>query len=111
MATSRSLREPTFLILSSLAGGSRHGYGILLDVAAMSDGRVKLRAGTLYGSLDRLVEEELVAVDREKVEQGRLRRYYRITAKGRRVLAAEAERLAANAELARVRLGLRGRLA
>jgi DNA-binding PadR family transcriptional regulator len=103
------LREPTFLILTSLAGGVRHGYGVIQDVAEISEGRVTLRAGTLYGSLDRLVEEGLVAPDREEVEQGRLRRYYRITAEGRRVLAAEADRLATDARLAMTRLGLRGR--
>lgn len=110
MGSLQPLREPTFLILTSLAGGPRHGYGILGDVAELSRGRVNLRVGTLYGSLDRLVEEGLVAPDREEVEQGRLRRYYRITGEGRRVLTAEAERLAANAQLASARLGLRRRL-
>ena len=108
---SMTLREPTFLILTSLASDPRHGYGIIQDIAALSDGRVKLRAGTLYGSLDRLVEEGLVAPDREEVENGRLRRYYRITGEGRRVLAAEAERMAANARAATVRLNMRGRMA
>lgn len=100
------LREPTFLILTSLAAGPRHGYGILRDVAELSDGRVTLRAGTLYGSLDRLVEQGLAAPDREEVEQGRLRRYYRITGEGRAVLTAEVARLDANARAASHRLGL-----
>lgn len=51
----------------------------------------------MYGSLDRLVEERLVVADREEIEQGRLRRYYRITGDGRSVLADEAARMAANA--------------
>lgn len=100
------LREPTFLILASLATCPRHGYGILHDVEEMSKGRVRLRAGTLYGSLDRLVDEGLVAPDREEVEGGRLRRYYRITGEGHRVLVTETERLTANARIARVRLRL-----
>jgi DNA-binding PadR family transcriptional regulator len=101
------LREPTFLILTSLASEPRHGYGILRDVTELSDGRVTLRAGTLYGSLDRLVEEGLVGPDHEEIEQGRLRRYYRITGLGREVLAAEAARLEANARVANTRLRLR----
>jgi len=106
-----TLREPTFLILTSLASDPRHGYGIIQDIAELSDGRVKLRAGTLYGSLDRLVEEGLVAPDREEVENGRLRRYYRITGEGRRVLAEEAQRMVANARAATARLNMRGRMA
>jgi|SRR5262245_166349 len=106
-----TLREPTFLILTSLASGPRHGYGIIQDIAELSDGRVRLKAGTLYGSLDRLVEEGLVAPDREEVENGRLRRYYRITGEGRSALAAEAERMVANARAATARLNMRGRLA
>ena len=74
------------------------------DVEELSGGRVTLRAGTLYGSLDRLVNEGLVALDHEEVEQGRLRRYYRITGLGREVLVAEANRLHANAQLANARL-------
>lgn len=105
-----TLREPTFLILTSLASGPRHGYGIIQDIAELSDGRVRLKAGTLYGSVDRLVEEGLVAPDREEVESGRLRRYYRITGEGRSVLAVEAERMVANARAATARLNMRGRL-
>ena len=106
----QTMQEPTFLILTSLAGGPQHGYGIMRDVGGLSDGRVTLRAGTLYGSLDRLVDEGLVAPGREEIEQGRLRRYYRITAEGRRVLAAEAQRLEANARVALGRLQTRSRL-
>jgi len=108
MAKRESLREPTLLILTSLAAGPRHGYGVIQEVAELSGGRVVLRAGTLYGALDRLVEDGFVAPDREEVKDGRLRRYYRITAEGRRLLAAEADRLASDARLAFARLGLRG---
>lgn len=106
-----SLREPTFLILTSLAAGPRHGYGIIQDIAELSDGRVKLRAGTLYGSLDRLVDEGLVAPERDEIENGRLRRYYRITGTGRSTLADEAERLFANARAATARLKTSGQMA
>lgn len=106
-----TLREPTFLILTSLANGPRHGYGIIQDIAELSEGRVKLRAGTLYGSLDRLVDEGLVVPDREEIEQGRLRRYYRITGNGRSVLADEAARMVANARVANMRLKMRGGMA
>lgn len=106
-----ALREPTFLILTSLASGPRHGYGIIQDVKQISAGRVKLKAGTLYGSLDRLVEEGLVEPDRDEVESGRLRRYYRITAEGSRVLAVEADQMLANARAATARLNVSGRMA
>ncbi|HEY3905605.1 MAG TPA: helix-turn-helix transcriptional regulator [Streptosporangiaceae bacterium] len=52
--TRSSIQEPTFLILTALAAGPQHGYGIMTDVAQISGDRVKLRAGTLYAALDRL---------------------------------------------------------
>jgi PadR family transcriptional regulator len=100
----RALTEPAFFILTALVDGPRHGYGIVGEVAQLSDGRVQLKIGTLYGVLDRLVGDALVELDREEVERGRLRRYYRLTEAGRRDLAAEAERHAANARVATVRL-------
>jgi DNA-binding PadR family transcriptional regulator len=102
--TKQVLQEPTFLILTALAAGAQHGYGIMTDVAGISDGRVKLRAGTLYAALDRLTGEGAVDVDREEIVDGRLRRYYRLTPAGARLLAAEAERLRANARVATRRL-------
>jgi DNA-binding PadR family transcriptional regulator len=102
-----TLQEPTFLILTALAAEPRHGYGVIQDVAQLSGGRVTLRPGTLYGALDRLVEQGLAAPDREEVVEGRLRRYYRLTDAGASVLQEEAQRLATNAEAAVARL--RGR--
>jgi DNA-binding PadR family transcriptional regulator len=102
------MQEATFLILTALAAGSQHGYGIITDVAAISDGRVRLRAGTLYTALDRLRADELIVVDREEVVESRLRRYYRLTPRGSRLLAAEAARLRANAAAALSRLDLAG---
>jgi DNA-binding PadR family transcriptional regulator len=100
----RSLQEPTFLILTALAAGAQHGYGIMTDVAGISGGRVRLRAGTLYAALDRLAAERLVEADREEIVEGRLRRYYRLTPAGGQRLEAEADRLCANAAAATRRL-------
>ncbi|MGV9774560.1 PadR family transcriptional regulator [Streptosporangium sp. NPDC003464] len=103
----RSMQEPTFLILTALAAGPQHGYGVITDVQEISDGRVRLRAGTLYAALDRLQSEGLVTADREEVVDGRLRRYYRLTGDGAGRLAAEAERLRRNAVAAATRLRAR----
>jgi DNA-binding PadR family transcriptional regulator len=71
----RTMQEATFLILTALAGGSQHGYGIIADVTGISGGRVRLRAGTLYTALDRLRADGLIEVEREEVVDSRLRRY------------------------------------
>jgi DNA-binding PadR family transcriptional regulator len=98
------MQEATFLILTALADGSQHGYGIIGEVADISEGRVRLRAGTLYTALERLRADGLIDVDREEVVDNRLRRYYRLTPPGGRRLAAEASRLQANARAAMTRL-------
>ena len=98
------MTEQAFFVLTALAAGPRHGYGIVGEVTDLSEDRVKLKIGTLYGVLDRLVNEGLVELDREEVQQGRLRRYFRLTGAGRTDLAAEADRQAANARLATARL-------
>jgi DNA-binding PadR family transcriptional regulator len=103
----RALSEPAFLILTALVAGPKHGYGIVGEVETLSDRRVRLKVGTLYGVLDRLVADHLIELDREEVAAGRLRRYYRLTDAGGRCLAAEAERLAANARVATERLRAR----
>ena len=102
------MQEATFLILTALADGSQHGYGIITEVSQISGGRVRLRAGTLYTALDRLRIDEMIAVDREEIVDNRLRRYYRLTPKGSQKLAAEAARLQANAAAALSRLDLAG---
>lgn len=107
--TDRSLQEPTFLILTALAAGPQHGYGIIADAEDISAGRVRLRAGTLYAALDRLTAEGFVAPDREEIVDGRLRRYYALTTEGGERLAEEAERLRANAAAATKRLRTNGR--
>ncbi|GHE29314.1 PadR family transcriptional regulator [Streptosporangium violaceochromogenes] len=101
------MTEPAFLLLTALVDGPRHGYGIVQEIEKLSDGRVQLKIGTLYGVLDRLAADELVTLDREEAQQGRLRRYYRLTESGMRALEAEATRLAGNIESARRRLRAR----
>ncbi|MEV4571754.1 helix-turn-helix transcriptional regulator [Nonomuraea jabiensis] len=100
----RSMQEPTFLILTALAAGPQHGYGIISDVLQISGERVRLRAGTLYAALDRLQGEQLIETDREEVVDGRARRYYRLTGEGASRLSAEAERLRRHADTAAARL-------
>jgi DNA-binding PadR family transcriptional regulator len=103
---SKAMQEPTFLILTALAERPQHGYGIMRDAERISDGRVRLRAGTLYAALDRLQADGMVAADREEVVDGRLRRYYRLTDEGAAGLAAEVERLRRRAETAAARLAV-----
>jgi DNA-binding PadR family transcriptional regulator len=100
----RTMQEATFLILTALAAGSQHGYGIITDVQAISAGRVQLKAGTLYAALERLRADRVIEVDREEIVDSRLRRYYRLTPAGGELLAAEAARLQANARVALSRL-------
>jgi DNA-binding PadR family transcriptional regulator len=97
-----------FFVLTALADGPRHGYGIVGEVADLSQGRVRLKIGSLYGALDRLSAEGLIEADREEAHDGRLRRYYRLTQDGRRSLAEEAELRAATARVVRARLRLTG---
>ncbi len=105
----RAIHEATFLILTALAAGSQHGYGIITDVEQISQRRVKLGAGTLYAALERLTEQGLIEVDREEIVDSRLRRYYRLTQAGAERLAEEADRLRANANVAMSRLSINPR--
>lgn len=91
-------------ILSALARGSLHGYGVIKAVEELSEGRLRLRAGTLYEALERLEGDGAVAFDREESVGGPPRRYFRITAEGRRLLAAEAARMEATASVVRSQL-------
>jgi PadR family transcriptional regulator, regulatory protein PadR len=93
-----------FFVLTALADGPRHGYGIVGEVAELSQGRVRLKIGSLYGVLDRLAGAGLIEPDREEAHDGRLRRYYRLTRDGRGALAEEAELRAATARVVRARL-------
>ncbi|NNE97091.1 MAG: helix-turn-helix transcriptional regulator [Acidimicrobiales bacterium] len=101
------MREPTFFILSALASGPAHGYLVMQRVAELSDGRVRVRPGTLYSALDRLLDDGSLEVESEEVVEGRSRRVYAITGAGREVLTAQVFRIEANAAAARRELGLR----
>jgi PadR family transcriptional regulator, regulatory protein PadR len=98
------LREPTFLVLAALADGRKHGYAIIAEAATISQGRVALKAGTLYTALERLESEGLVGRAGEEVVEGRLRRYYELTDHGAGILADEAARQQQNAAAATARL-------
>ena len=104
MSSERSLQEPAFLVLTALADGPMHGYGLVQDVIRISEGRVRLHTGSLYAALDRLREARLVDIDHEEVVDSRLRRYYALTDAGAERLAAEAERMQRNASAATSRL-------
>lgn len=97
-------RSPPFLILTALASGPRHGYGLVAEVERISQGEVRLRVGTLYGALDRLAAEGLVEVASEEVVDSRLRRNYALTEQGAHRLEEEARRARRQAETALRRL-------
>jgi DNA-binding PadR family transcriptional regulator len=90
------LKTNWFHIMLSLTGQEQHGYGIMNEVLARTDWKVRLWPATLYGTLKRLIEEELIVESDERpaaeLDDAR-RRYYRLTKFGRRVLEAESERL------------------
>jgi DNA-binding PadR family transcriptional regulator len=81
------LKPQWFHIMLSLAGGEQHGYGIMQEVLQRTSGKVRLWPATLYGSIKRLIEADLIE------ESDARRRYYRLTTLGKRVLDAECDRL------------------
>jgi DNA-binding PadR family transcriptional regulator len=90
------LKPNWFHILLSLANEEQHGYGMMQEVLERTDGKIRLWPATLYGTLERLLEEGLIAEANRRPpadEDDARRRYYRLTALGRRVLAAESIRL------------------
>jgi DNA-binding PadR family transcriptional regulator len=100
------LTEPVLLILLSLAEQPRHGYSILKDVEQMSDGRVLLSTGTLYGALRRLLHDDWI----ERLEQkdaSRGKQAYRLTARGRKNLQFEVGRLKHLTRLANLRVAVK----
>jgi DNA-binding PadR family transcriptional regulator len=98
------LQPASFHILLALTGEDRHGYGIIQDVAARTGGEVKLSAGTLYRSIQRMLEQGLLSETRRRpaaaLDDPR-RRYYRITPLGTAAARAEARRLEQLVQLAR----------
>jgi DNA-binding PadR family transcriptional regulator len=100
------LPPATFHILLAVADEDRHGYAIIQDVAARTANELKLSAGTLYRSVQRMLEQGLIVEPRERPEpdmDDERRRYYRITEFGRKVAEAEARRLAQLVRMARQR--------
>ena len=100
-----ALNEQRFHILVSLARGPLHGYGIAEEISSITNGDSRPRPGSLYHALDKLVDQNLVELDREEVVDGRLRRYYRLTEQGTETLTAEAVRRQRSATVALDRLG------
>jgi DNA-binding PadR family transcriptional regulator len=94
--------EPVLLILLSLADQPRHGYAILRDTEEMSDGRVRLSTGTLYGALRRLLEDGWIERFKEE-DTSRGKQAYRLTSLGRRNLQTEVSRLKQLTRLASLR--------
>jgi len=85
------LSEPGFYILLSLSE-PLHGYGIIKNAEALSSGRVKLGAGTLYGALDKMMKKKWISLPKKRADSGR-RKVYELTPLGREVLENEVDRL------------------
>ena len=101
------LTPAVFNILLALADGEKHGYGIMLEVEANTKGQVLMGPGTLYGSIKRMLQVDLIEESDERVDpemdDPRRRSYYRLTNLGRRTLRMEAERLASQVQIARAK--------
>ncbi len=100
------LTPAVFNILLALADGEKHGYGIMLEVEANTDGQMRMGPGTLYGSIKRMLKAGLIEECDERPDpelDDQRRRYYRLTGLGRRVLQMEAERLASQVVIARAK--------
>src|SRR5919199_4845590 len=100
------LTPAMFHILLALADRERHGYGIMQEVAALTDGAMRLGPGTLYRSIKALLDAGLIEESDQRPDPAlddERRRYYRLTARGGRLAAAEAERLARLVDVARSR--------
>lgn len=105
------LTPAVFHILLALAGGERHGYGIMQEVVASTRGQMRIGAGTLYRSIKQLIASRMIEESDERPDPAlddERRRYYRLTDFGRRVAQAEAERLERLVSEARARRLLEG---
>ena len=105
------LPSAAFQILLALAGEDLHGYGIMRHVAEQTDGRMRLGPGTLYSSIQTLLDAKLIeeTEPREDAKLGHVRRrYYRLNSAGRKLARSEAERLRDLLRVARSRKILRG---
>lgn len=111
--SNQTLREPTYFILTALIDGPLHGYAIAQHASELSDGRVDLGAGTLYGALTRLIDQKLIREVGEEIVNGRTRRIYELTNDGHETVSSEADRLrdAARAAHSKLASGGAGRVA
>jgi DNA-binding PadR family transcriptional regulator len=99
----KPLTEPVLLILLSLAQKPRHGYGLMKDIESLSQGRVRLSTGTLYGALRRLLDD--LWIERfEQDDTSREKQAYKLTAAGRKQLHAELERMRQLTRMAAARI-------
>jgi len=106
VAGPKPLTEPVLLILLSLANRPRHGYALMKDIETLSNGRVRLSTGTLYGALRRLLEDEWI-VRFEQEDTSREKQAYRLTPVGRRQLDMELDRMKQLTRTATARLRTR----
>lgn len=100
------LTPAVFNIMLALADGEKHGYGIMLEVEANTNGQITMGPGTLYGSIKRMLKADLIEECDERSDpelDHQRRRYYRLTGMGQQVLRLEAERLASQVHLARAK--------
>ena len=105
------LTPAVFHIMLALADGERHGYGIMQEVAALTDGALRLGPGTLYGSIKRMLADGLIEETDERPDpelDDERRRYYRLTDFGQRVAQLEARRLSRLVDEARAKRLLAG---
>jgi DNA-binding PadR family transcriptional regulator len=100
----QTLTAAVFHILLSLSDQERHGYGIMQDVLERTNGQIKLGAGTLYGTIKRLLEAGLIKELAEREDENKEhRRYYKLSSQGQQVVRAEAERLEQLVAIARIK--------
>jgi DNA-binding PadR family transcriptional regulator len=98
------LTPAVFHVLLTLADGERHGYAIMQEVAASTQGKIKMGPGTLYGTIKRLLDMRLIEESDERPDprlDDERRRYYQLSGMGQRVVRAEAQRYVAMVEVAR----------
>lgn len=103
------LTPAMFEVLVALADGEKHGYAVIKDVARRTDGKVVLRAGTLYTVIRRFVDDGLIVESAARPDPAlddERRRYYRLTERGRAVAVAEARRMREMLAQARLKLGV-----
>jgi DNA-binding PadR family transcriptional regulator len=98
------MNELSFLILTALADGPQHGYGLLQGIAGLTDGAVAPQVATLYRTVDRLAADGLITEHGTEVVDGRFRRSYRLTETGLTALEDEAARRTATARVATKRV-------